>query len=198
MMSPTKCDVNLTDTSIQQMKESYLNQQSPVSYHAEEEQEVEAFEVAVEVQEIEEEPIFEQMEDVAKAFGNAHEPPNNLFQFLIQKNQEHRESISSERNSSQEMMNRRTSNLTDGSSKLRSSNANSSNSLKFQNGRLASFGPQQQNTADSRGRQNVSCSNNQILSSARLPRMQEERQLTFQYETLYDKMKKEQLHGNKS
>ena len=32
MMSPLHCELNLTDTSVQQMKASYLSQQSPVSY----------------------------------------------------------------------------------------------------------------------------------------------------------------------
>ena len=52
MISPLKCELNLTDTSVQQMKASYLSQQSPVSYTiVEPDHEVRAFALDDEVAE---------------------------------------------------------------------------------------------------------------------------------------------------
>lgn len=93
LMTPMRCELNLTDTSVQQMKASYLSQQSPVSFTvAETDHEVRAF--ALEQQAAESsvqdhggQPAVEVMDQYV---------PNNLFQMLIQKNKEHSASLLSQ------------------------------------------------------------------------------------------------------
>ena len=80
LMSPLRCELNLTDTSVQQMKASYLSQQSPVSFTiVEPDHEVRPFtpdnDVAeTSMQDQGGQPAVEVMDQYV---------PNNLFQLLI-------------------------------------------------------------------------------------------------------------------